>query len=267
MKLGMNTVILGAAALEQALQCVAWSGYKYVELAAIAGMAEHIKFGDNAGVIRELLQRFELEATAIEAATNDRERLQGIFALAAEIGVPIVNIGSGGKTGDENSTVESIELMGEFARMAADAGVTLAVKPHVGQAIYNANTGLRLMEELDGKVPQGSVGLNFDPSHLARADDNPSAVAPRWDKWIVTSHFRDCPVRVPGPPGTPEQQVPGNGALDLKEILQSLNSIGYNGPLNLEIIGAQAYDLPRSVALCAQARGYLSCCLKDIEAA
>ena len=79
MKLGMNTVILGAAALEQALQCVSWSGYKYVELAAINGMAEHIKFGDNAGVIRELLQRFELEATAIEAATNDRERLQGIF--------------------------------------------------------------------------------------------------------------------------------------------------------------------------------------------
>ena len=265
MKLGMNTVILGAAALEQALQCVAWSGYKYVELAAIAGMAEHIKFGDNAGVIRELLQRFELEATAIEAATNDRERLQGIFALAAEIGVPIVNIGSGGKTGDENSTVEAIELMGEFARMAANAGVTLAVKPHVGQAIYNADTGLRLMEELKGKVADGSVGLNFDPSHLARADDNPAEVAPRWGKWIVTSHFRDCPVRVPGPPGTPEQQVPGNGALDLKGVLQSLHSIGYNGPVNLEIIGAQAYDLPRSVALCAQARGYLSCCLKEIH--
>jgi sugar phosphate isomerase/epimerase len=86
--------------------------------------------------------------TATEAATNDRERLQGIFKLASDIGIGIVNIGSGGTTGDEESTKSSIELMRDFAKMAGDAGVKLAVKPHVGQAIYNADTGLRLMEEV-----------------------------------------------------------------------------------------------------------------------
>jgi sugar phosphate isomerase/epimerase len=138
----------------------------------------------------------------------------------------------------------------------------LAVKPHVGQAIYNADTGLRLMEE----VTEPAIGLNFDPSHLARADDNPAEVAPRWGNKIITSHFRDCPVRVPGPPGTPEQQIPGRGVLDLPEILQSLKNTGYAGPINLEIIGAQGYEISRSMVVAAEARGYLRRCFQEIGA-
>jgi sugar phosphate isomerase/epimerase len=261
MKLGMNTVIFGSVDLETALQHVEWAGFEYVELAAIAGMAEHIKIGDDTQRIKDLLAQHNLTVTATEAATNDRERLQGIFKLAGDIGIGIVNIGSGGTTGDEDSTKSSINLMRDFAKMAGDAGVKLAVKPHVGQAIYNADTGLRLMEE----VTEPAIGLNFDPSHLARADDNPAEVAPRWGNKIITSHFRDCPVRVPGPPGTPEQQIPGRGALDLPEILQSLKSTGYAGPINLEIIGAQGYEISRSMGVAAEARGYLRRCFQELS--
>lgn len=261
MKLGMNTVIFGSVDLPTALQHVARAGYEYVELAAIAGMAEHIKIGDDASHIKDLLAQNNLTVTATEAATNDRERLRGIFQLASQIGIPIVNIGSGGTTGDEASTVAAIELMREFAQMAGDAGVMLAVKPHVGQAIHNAETGMRLMNEVSEK----SIGLNFDPSHLARADDDPSQVAPLWNDKIVTSHFRDCPVRVPGPPGTPEQQIPGRGALDLPTILGALKSINYSGPINLEVIGAQGYEISRSMGIASEARGYLRRCLQEIE--
>jgi sugar phosphate isomerase/epimerase len=260
MKLGMNTVIFGSVDLETALQHVEWAGFDYVELAAIVGMAEHIKIGDDTQRIKDLLAQHNLTVTATEAATNDRERLQGIFKLASDIGIDIVNIGSGGTTGDEESTKSSINLMRDFARMAGDAGVKLAVKPHVGQAIHNAETGLRLMAE----VTEPSIGLNFDPSHLARANDNPAEVAPRWGDKIITSHFRDCPVRVPGPPGTPEQQIPGRGALDLPEILQSLKNTGYDGAINLEIIGAQGYEISRSMGVAAEARGYLRRCFQEI---
>jgi sugar phosphate isomerase/epimerase len=71
---------------------------------------------------------------------------------------------------------------------------------------------------------------------------------------------------VPGPPGTPEQQIPGRGALDLPEILQSLKNTGYNGPINLEIIGAQGYDISRSMGVAAEARGYLRRCFQEIGA-
>lgn len=260
MQLGMNTVIFGASDLATALQHVAYAGYENVELAAIKGMAEHVSLESDAQQIRDLLAQFNLKPTAMEAATQERERLQGLLHLAAQIGIPIVNIGSGGKTGDEDSTLEAIERVRDFARMAGDAGVKLAVKPHVGQAIHNAQTGVRLMQEVD----EPALGLNFDPSHLARADDDPAQVAPLWGDKIITSHFRDCPVRVPGPPGTPEQQIPGRGALDLPGILRALKGINYGGPLNLEVIGAQGYELSRAMGIAAESRGYLRRCLQEI---
>jgi sugar phosphate isomerase/epimerase len=261
MKLGMNSVVFAPVDIETALQHVAWSGYENVELAAIAGMCEHVSLDCDPQKVQDLLAQNNLTATAMEAATNDGERLKKLFSLAAQIGIGIVNIGSGGKTDDEDSTKAAIDLMREFAKMAGDAGVLLAVKPHVGQAIYNAGTGLRLMNE----VTEKSIGLNFDPSHLARADENPAEVAPRWAEKIITSHFRDCPVRVPGPPGTPDLQTPGRGALDLPEILQSLKSIGYDGPVNLEVIGTVEYPLSRCAIIAAESRGYLHRCFQELS--
>jgi sugar phosphate isomerase/epimerase len=260
MRLGMNTVVFAMTDLETALQHVTWAGYENVELAAIAGMCEHVSLDSDPQQIKDLLAQNNLTATAMEAATNDGERLKKLFALAAEIGIGIVNIGSGGKTDDEDSTKAAINLMRDFAKMAGGAGVLLAVKPHVGQAIYNAQTGLRLMNE----VTEKSIGLNFDPSHLARADENPAEVAPRWGEKIITSHFRDCPVRVPGPPGTPDLQTPGRGALDLPEILRSLQNIGYGGPVNLEVIGTKEYALPRAAIVAAESRGYLRRCFEEL---
>src|SRR6185312_10326904 len=101
MKPGCNTVVLGAADLATALQHVEWAGFRYVELAAIQGMCEHVKLTDDPAAIRELLAKHNLQVTAMEAATNDRERLIGLYRIAREIGIGIVNIGSGGKTGDE----------------------------------------------------------------------------------------------------------------------------------------------------------------------
>jgi len=261
MRLGCNTVVFGSADLAQALQHVAWAGYRYVELAAIAGMCEHVRLGDHVGAVKALLAEHGLEATAMEAATNDRERLTQLFALARALGVPIVNIGSGGKTGDEASTREAIERMRDFARLAADHGVKLAVKPHVGQAIYNAETGLRLMNE----VAEPAIGLNFDPSHLFRADETPQEVVPRWGSRILTSHFRDCPWRE-GSPGSPEQQIPGRGIVDIPATLRALKSIGYAGPLNLEVIGAGKYEISRAMGIAAESRGYLHRCLQELGA-
>ncbi|MDQ3814588.1 MAG: hypothetical protein M3347_11630, partial [Armatimonadota bacterium] len=72
MLLGMNTVVFGSADLQTALQHVAWAGYEFVELAAIAGMTAHVDIGDDAGQIKEALAAHGLTATAMEAATNNR---------------------------------------------------------------------------------------------------------------------------------------------------------------------------------------------------
>src|SRR5256714_11952264 len=150
MQLGCNTVLFSTVDLATALTHIAWAGYQHVELAAVAGMCEHVSPAfDPAGVreVRRMLADQGLEATAMEAATTDRARLEALFGLAGDLGVPIVNIGSGGVTGDEESTGQAIAHIGELARLAGRYGVRLAVKPHVGQAIYNGATALRLMKE------------------------------------------------------------------------------------------------------------------------
>jgi sugar phosphate isomerase/epimerase len=265
MRLGCNTVLFAGADLATALRQIAGAGYRYVELAAIKPMCEHLSPDlDPAGLqeVRRMLADHGLEVTAMEVGKPDRARLEQLFGLAGELGVPIVNIGSGGVTGDEESTREAIAQIGELARLAGRHGVRLAVKPHVGQAIYNSATALRLMDE----VREPALGLNFDPSHLFRADENPEDVATHWGARIATSHFRDCASRAQQV-GPPETQIPGRGIVDIPATLRALREAGYAGPLNLEVIGAKEYDLARAMGIAAESRGYLHRCLQEVGVA
>jgi sugar phosphate isomerase/epimerase len=262
MKLGCNTILFASVDLETALEHVAAAGYEYVELAAVKGMCEHVSPDDNRqrrAEVRERITGLGLASTAIEAATTDRDRLERIFDLANSLAVPIVNVGSGGASDDEESTKRSIAHIAELAELAGRYDLRLAVKPHVGQAIYNQATALRLASE----VTHPALGLNFDPSHLFRADEDPAKVAGTWAERIATSHFRDCASRdrVVGPP---ETQIPGRGIVDIPGTLHALRDVGYNGPLNLEVIGAREYTLAKAMGIAAEARGYLHRCLQEL---
>jgi sugar phosphate isomerase/epimerase len=262
MQLGCNTVVFAGTDLATALQHIAWAGFEYVELAAIKGMCEHIKpegGAEHIAEVRRLLNDHGLQVTAMEAATTDRERLEQLFALASDLGIAIVNIGSGGTTGDEESTKQAIEHIGVLARLAGEHGVRLAVKPHVGQAIYNGATALRLTEE----IREPALGLNFDPSHLFRADEEPPEVARSWGDRIITSHFRDCASREQRV-GPPETQIPGRGIVDLRATLAALQDVGYEGPMNLEVIGAANYETGRAMGIAAESRGYLHRCFQEL---
>ena len=106
--------------------------------------------------------------------------------------------------------MQAIAHIGDLAALAGRHGLRLAVKPHVGQAIYNAETALRLVDE----VREPALGLNFDPSHLIAPARSRSEVAHRWGRHIVTSHFRDCLSREQRV-GPPETQIPGRGSVDI----------------------------------------------------
>ncbi|MGW0228632.1 sugar phosphate isomerase/epimerase family protein [Actinopolymorpha singaporensis] len=262
MKLGCNTVLFAGFDVQDALDQIAFAGYEYVELAAIKGMCEHLSVDQGtrgAEVVGKRVEAAGLTATAVEAATTDPERLARVCELAATIGIDIVNVGSGGKSGDEESTKEAIANVVRLADVARDHGCRLAVKPHVGQAIFDAATALRLTAEVD----HPALGLNFDPSHLYRADEDPDDVARQWGSRIITSHFRDCASRERqvGPPPT---QVPGRGTVDIPATLRALKEVGYAGPLNLEVIGAASYTLPQATSIAAETRGYLNRCLQEL---
>src|SRR5215204_2608724 len=102
-RLGCNTVLFGMTGLEEALQHVAWAGYDGAELAALPQMADHLQTGQGRAYAQDLRKRaadLGLGLFAIEAATADPARLEAVLQTASELEIPVVAIGSGGKSGD-----------------------------------------------------------------------------------------------------------------------------------------------------------------------
>jgi sugar phosphate isomerase/epimerase len=266
-RLGCNTVVFAGHGAREAVQWVAWAGYAGVEFAALPGTADHVSPDrrDEALALAEEARRLGLATPAIEAAGNVmdpafRERLYRVFRLAAEMGVPVVTTGSAG-----SSTPESLEaflpIAREIAAEAGRAGVVWACKPHVGAAVFDTATALRLVEA----VPAPALRLNYDPTHLQRVGDDPVRAAEVLGPHLGHVHIRDYSspdTRI----GPPELQTAGRGLVDLAGVVAALARAGYDGFLDLEIIGATGWDPVRQMAIAAASHGYLSRLLRELAA-
>ena len=261
-KLGVNTVLFQGETLETAMRHIAWAGYDGVELSAIQGMCEHLLLDDwraQADTIRGLAQELGLALLSMEEAGLDEDRLTKAFEAGQGIGIPVVNVGPGGKSDVEEDFVRQTDLLAKLADKAAAYGVTLCCKAHVGGSIYNTPTTLRAME----KIANPAFGIDMDPSHVYRAGENPAEALPAVLSRVRHVHIRDCKGRGPGP-GDPADQACGRGDIDLMGYCKAMVDGNYDGPVCLEVIGAGKYDLPRKAIIAAESFGYLNACLKAL---
>lgn len=272
MQLGLNAVLYGGYDADTAFRLTKLAGYDAIEISPLPGMAEHFQlegWRKQASGLKKLSKRYDLPISAMEVAIPDRKRLSTAFKAAKALGIPVVNIGSGGKSGDAGAWKPMIENLRELADMAGDEGVTLCVKAHVGASIYDTPTTLRALKE----VP--NLWLDMDPSHIYRAGEDPvRAIAKVVDR-IRHVHIRDCKGGVPGggagrgsapvapiPPGPPLLQTNGRGDINLVGYIKTLHKAGYTGPVNLEVIGAKDLDLLECQTIAAEARGHMQACLQ-----
>ena len=260
MKIGANSVLFGGFDLETAFRYIAMAGYDGIELSAIDGMSEHLvleRWRELAPQIRRLSRETGLELLAMEQPSQDPLRMETAFQAAVELGIPLVNCGPGGKAGDEASFQQAVDSLGVLTQMAEKYGVTLCVKAHVGAAIHDTPTTLRLMDA----IPSPAFGIDMDPSHIYRAGENPVEAIAAVISRVRHVHIRDCRGRGPGP-GQPEEQANGRGEIDLVGYVRVLHEHGYRGPLDLEIIGARDYSLEQCCMIAAESRGHMQACLQ-----
>ena len=260
MLLGANSVLFGGFDMEMAFKALAWAGYDGIELSAIDGMSQHLvldRWQEVAGEIKALSTEFGLELLAMEQPSQDAVKMEKAFQAAVEIGIPIINCGPGGKTGDEESLQKSIDSLGALATMAEKYGVTLCVKAHVGAAIWNTPTTLQLMEA----ITSPAFGIDMDPSHIHRGQENPVEAIGAVISRVKHVHIRDCKGRQQNP-GKPEMQANGRGDIDLLGYIRVLHESGYTGPVDLEVIGAKEYSLTQCAIIAAEARGHMQACLQ-----
>lgn len=260
MKLGANSVLFGGYDMETAFRYLAMAGYDGIELSAIDGMSEHLvldRWRELVPQIKALSQTYGLELLAIEQPSQDVARMEQAMQAAAELGVPVINCGPGGKTGDDASLQQSIDSLGNLAKMAERYGVTLCVKAHVGASIYNTPTTLQVMSAISSPA----FGIDMDPSHIHRAGENPVEALQAVISRVQHIHIRDCKGRQQNP-GKPEEQTNGRGDIDLLGYIRVLHEHSYTGPVDLEIIGAKQYPLEQCCIIAAEARGHMQACLQ-----
>ena len=260
MKTGVNSVLWGGHPLEDAFAGASRAGYDGIELSAIPQMSEHLvldRWPELVSPIKEMADRYGLELLAMEQPSQDPDVMERAFEAAGALGIPIINCGPGGKTGDEESLLASINSLTNLAKRAEDHGVTLCVKAHVGAAICDTPTSLRVLDAISSPA----FGLDMDPSHIHRAgeeaQDALKAVVPR----VRHVHIRDCKGRQ-ARPGDPEDQANGRGDINLLAYVSVLHDAGYQGPVELEVIGAKSYDLVACQAIASESRGHLQACLQ-----
>ena len=263
MKLGVNTVLFKGVDVKTALKAVKLAGYDGAELSVIQGMCEHLvldAWETQAPLVKAAAMEAGVELLSMEVASLDEARLIKAFQAAQYLGIPVVNVGPGGKSDVEEDLVASIETLTARAKLAAEYGVKLCCKAHVGSAIYNTPTTLRAMEE----IQLDSFGVDMDPSHIHRAGEKPEEALAQVVSRMGHVHIRDC--KGPGPnPGLPADQACGRGEINLVAYFKALVDAGYEGPVCLEVIGPEL-PLQQAQAVASESYGYMNAVLKGMNA-
>ncbi len=260
-RLGVNTVLFGKHDFRTAMQHIKWAGFDGAEVSAIKGMCEHLcldTWKQDAAEIKAIVEDLELPLMAMEEAAQDEDRLMTAFEAGAEIGIPVVNIGPGGsKDNNPDDLKKLVAFLTKMAEKAEPFGVTLCVKAHVGACMWNTPTTLMAMAQIDSPA----FGVDMDPSHIHRAGEVPKDALAQVISRVKHVHIRDCVG--PGPsPGPAELQACGRGDIDLMGYCKVLADHAYDGPVDLEVIGAGKYDVSRCAIIAAESYGYLNACLK-----
>ena len=263
-KLAVNSVLFRDFDFATAAKHIKMAGYDGIEISAIKGMCEHLELDnwkEQASEIRTIVSDNGLEVLSMEEASLDEDRLTKAFEAAAEIGIPVVNIGPGGVKDVEEDFQRQTDMMAKMAEKAEPLGVALCVKAHVGASIYSTPTTLRTME----KIKSPAFGIDMDPSHIYRAGENPAEALPKVLSRVKHIHIRDC--KGPGPsPGAPPDQACGRGDIDLMGYCKAMVDGGYSGPVSLEVIGVNDLELAQLAVIAAESYGYLNACLKALGA-
>ena len=264
--LAVNSVLFDAFDFATAARHIAAAGYDGVEIAALPGMCEHLavdRWREQAADLRAVLAETGLKPVSMEYLDRGDERYRYALDACAELGIPVLAVGSGGTSGDAASLRERVARLTVLAEAAAQAGVAVCCKAHVGSAVHDTPTTLAAMDA----IRSPSFGINMDPSHIHRAGEVPKEALQQVVSRVRHSHIRDCKGRQQGP-GAPPLQACGRGDIDLFGYCKVLVDAGYQGAASLEVIGAAkaGLSLAEVAIIAAESYGYLNACLKQLGA-
>lgn len=274
MQLGFVSAILADLSLEEVLAYAADEGFKAVELMCwppgkadrrYAGVT-HVDVTNlgpaEASRVQDLARIHGITISGLgyypnpldpnpEVRKATSEHLIKVIQAAPRIGVNIVNTFIGRdpwKTVDENFALVE-EVWPPIIAAAQEAGVKIGIE-HCPMLFSNDEwpggknlaSSPEIWRRLFERFPDGTLGLNIDPSHLVWQFIDTSRAVREFGKYIVHAHAKDeridrerlHQVGVYGL-GWHQPKLPGLGDVNWAEFFAALTDVGYMGPVCIEV--------------------------------
>jgi sugar phosphate isomerase/epimerase len=149
--------------------------------------------------------------------------------LANQLGAKNISIEPGGP-------VEYPENRGEYLRVfkdginnvlpfAEEEKVKILVEPEPGLLLENSSEFLQFIKDFDSDY----IGLNFDIGHFVCVNEDPSKLVFKLSDYIHHFHLADIKNKVHN------HLIPGLGSINFKDVVKSINDIGYDGFITVEL--------------------------------
>ncbi len=149
-------------------------------------------------------------------------RKLGVSNISTEPGGPVINQGL-----SENELLKIFEIgINEILETTMQENVTVLVEPEPGLLIENSQQFIKFIKNFDSKY----IGLNFDIGHFFCVEEDPSQVIYRLSDYVRHVHLEDIAAD-----RTHQHLMLGEGAIDIDSVLKSLEDIGYDGFITVEL--------------------------------
>jgi sugar phosphate isomerase/epimerase len=181
------------------------------------------------------------------------EHIQSVIRAAALLGVPQVNtfVGRDPTRSVEDNWPRFLSVWRPVVRFAEDNGVRIGIEncPMLFTADEwpggkNLATSPAIWRRMFNDIPSPNFGLNFDPSHLIWQQMDYLRPLHEFRARLFHVHAKDARIDRHGLDdvgilGTPLQyhtpKLPGLGDVDWGAFVATLNDIGYQGPVCVEV--------------------------------
>ena len=243
MKLGYSTWAMPKIPIDTSIKFLSETGYDGITIATLPQFTTSINNLDieERKRILNLSKLYSIPITSVMSFTdlmeenkeNLKENIKFVndsIDLANDWGTNYLITGIGGKPNElENikKSEEFIEIISELGLIAKSKGVTIALEPHVDQAVEKPDQ----LVELINKINMDSVKANFDISHFNVQGVDVSESIEKVLPISVACDVKDERGVVPNW----SYVAPGEGEFDYTNYLKIMKKADYKGFITIEI--------------------------------
>ena len=250
LRLGLNGATFPTADLATGIRAAHEAGFEFYEPRVPELMA-----ADSTRILELLgtlsvswLPLNALEGVFTEDLPSIERKAETLFLLAERFAVEQIILVPGSVENPADHD-EAIDTLSRLKSLADARGIRLLY-----EMIGFSHHAFPSLREARALVESAEIPLVLDTFHLAVAKTRPEELLDLAPHEIGLVHLSDALVGQRGVDGIrdADRVLPGEGGLDLKEIVASLLGSGYRGPISIEVFHPKYGDMePPSVARAA----------------